>query len=82
MEIIYHHRAFGNLLFCLLATWPFLRILRRVGLPKGWVLLLWLNVLLPGLGLAALTGLLCHKNWPRLPKAPPKWVKTKIWGQE
>jgi len=82
MEEILHHRAFGGLLFCLLGTWPLLRVLRRVGLPWGYVGLLWLNLLLPGLGLALVTGVLCHRPWPKLPKPAPRWVKTKIWGQE
>lgn len=78
-EILQHH-ATRNLLFCLLATWPLLRALRRVGLPGGYAGLVWLNLLLPGLGLAAIVGVLCHKAWPHYPK-PVKWRKTSIWGQ-
>ncbi len=81
MDLLKDHPGLTNLLFCLLATWPFIRILRRAGLPAGWAGLIWLNLLLPGLGLAALAGILCHRPWPNVPKAPPKWVKTKIWGQ-
>ncbi len=78
-EILQHHATL-NLLFCLLATWPVLRALRRVGLPGSYAGLVWLNLLLPGLGLAAIVGVLCHKTWPHYPK-PVKWRKTSIWGQ-
>lgn len=80
MSEILQHRAVLNLLFCLLATWPLLRVLRRVGLPGGYAWLIWLNLLLPGLGLATVVGVLCHKSWPNYPK-PVKWRKTSIWGQ-
>lgn len=81
MPEILHHPAFANLAFCLLASWPFVRILQRAGLPVAWMGLLWLNLLLPGFGLALLAGVLCHRSWPKVPKLAPKWVKTKIWGQ-
>ncbi|MBP7253124.1 MAG: hypothetical protein KBA75_06540 [Alphaproteobacteria bacterium] len=81
MPEILHHSAFANLAFCLLAIWPFVRILRRAGLQVAWAGLLLLNLILPGLGLALLAGVLCHLPWPKVPKPAPKWVKTKIWGQ-
>ncbi len=72
--------GFMSCVFCLLSLWPLLRVLRRVGLPGGYAWLIWLNLLLPGLGLAAVLGVLCHKTWPHYPK-PVKWRKTSIWGQ-
>jgi hypothetical protein len=76
---LYHHPAFSNLLLCVLATWPLWRGLRRTGQHGGWALLVWLNLLMPGLGVAALTAVLCHGGWPHLPAAAPRWVKTSIW---
>lgn len=81
METLLHHPAFANLAFCLLGTWPFIRVLQRAGLPAAWAGLLWLNLVMPGLGLALLAGVLCHRPWPTVPKPAPRWVKTKIWGK-
>lgn len=82
MKEILHHPAFGALLFCLLGTWPLARVYQRLGLHPAWAALLWLNLVLPGLGLATVIGSLCHRAWPNLPKPPAKWVKTTIWGQK
>lgn len=81
MDSLLHHPAFASLAFCLLGTWPIIRVLRRAGLSGGWTGLLWLNLILPGLGLALVAGVLCHRPWPHVPKPAPKWVKTKIWGE-
>jgi hypothetical protein len=81
MEMLFHHPIFASLAFCLLGTWPLARILRRAGLPIAWVGLFWLNLVMPGLGLALVIGVLCHRPWPKVPKPAPKWVKTKIWGK-
>ena len=75
LQDIFHHPIFGSLLFCLLAQWPAAKVLTHVGLPRGWSFLIWLNLLLPMLGMALLTGVLGHSRWPKLP--PLKQDKQK-----
>ena len=81
MQEILRHPAAPDLAFLLLGIGPWLLALRRTGLSRHWAWLWALQLLLPGLGLAAMAGVFCHQSWPKLPAPPRRWVKTRIWGQ-
>lgn len=61
MNEVLAHPGFGALVFVLLILYPTARILRRAGHKPAHAFLLFLNFVLPMLGLIAVSIVLCRK---------------------
>lgn len=72
------HPFLQNLLFCVLALWPLMRLYKRVGLSRFWALFIFASLVVPLSGLLLALLPLTIKKWPKFPPAPKPEKPVKV----
>jgi hypothetical protein len=73
-----NHPAIPTLLMCVLSLYPLMKLYARVGLPRGFALLIFASMIVPFSGFMLVTLPLAIKPWPKFPKTEPKPKPVKL----